>query len=118
MSSSYFEDKIKELTMVHYTHYFNEEISFRTEEGIEEAFNQSYRENMLQCYVLTVDGYEEMFYVSRAYNPNHVFVYIEDHSNNKFYLENLSTNVSIVHERYNFGSVETWENELYLIIDR
>lgn len=62
---------------------------------------------MVPCRALTIDDEVETFFISRAYNPNQVFIYIKDVYRNEVYLENLSTNVGTVHERYDFSNVET-----------
>ena len=56
-----------------------------------------------------INGNMRMIYISRAYNPNQVFVYSQvEVDTDKFYIENLSTDVNIVHERYYFDNIEIW----------
>jgi hypothetical protein len=84
------------------------DITFKSAAGKEMAAGKSYQELMICCYIslFDEDSYGK-FCISRAYNPNQVFVYVPDPSNrNKFYLENLNTNVHIVQEQYNLGDVE------------
>lgn len=85
-----------------------EKVSFKTEEGVKLAAGKSYYERMTYCYTRSlVDGKELSFeYISRAYRSNEVFVYRRDTSNQKIYLENLSTNVSIADELNSFDFVE------------
>ena len=83
------------------------EVSLRSKEAIEKANKNYYFERMVLCRAPLRDSEEkEYFYISRAYNPNEVFVYTADPRNGRIYLKNLSINVSIVHERYNFGNIE------------
>lgn len=84
-------------------------ISFRTDDGKREAAGRSFHEIMVRCDISTIFGVQKEFYISRAYTPNQVFVYscITDSSGQKkIYPENLSLDISIVHDRYNFGNVE------------
>lgn len=81
-------------------------ISFRTAEAINVAAEESYYELMVTCNVRMIDNNEDFFFISRAYNANQVFVYSLQNPERKLYLENLSTNVSIIHDYYNFGTVE------------
>lgn len=92
---------------MHYNTCFQEAITFRTEESrYETSDRNTYYERMVRCYAGMTDGRIQMFLISRAYNPNQVFVYSQNLMDGTVYLENLSIDVSIVHERYNFGSVE------------
>lgn len=110
-NSSYFKTKVEYIKPMLNKFYYREKISFRTEEGIRKTLHQSdkYYEILLGCGVRMNTGEEKYFYISRAYNPNQVFVYsyMKNHYGRlKLYLENLSLDVSIVHELYNFGNVE------------
>lgn len=82
------------------------EISFKTEEGAQEAADRVYSEFLVPCLATTSDGSEAVFYISRGYNPYQVFVWIRNPLNMQIYLQNLSTGVSLAHELYNFGNVE------------
>ena len=85
---------------------FWKKISFRTEEANERAGSQEYSEIMMRCFAKKILSGPQVFYISRAYNPHQTFVYIQDDRDSKFYIHHLSTNVSVVHDRYNFGEVE------------
>ena len=61
---------------------------------------------MVACYTKAPE--KKVFYISRAYNPNQAFVYVQESSDDKLYLEILSTNVSIIRESYNFDDIEIW----------
>ena len=115
MTSPFFKKNFEYPRRVHYKGCFEEQISFRTKEGKAEATDKLYREFMLHCYVNIKDVHKHVnrtatFYISRAYNPNQVFIYsqVEESMQRKFYLEYLNTDVSIVHEPYNLGNIEIW----------
>jgi len=106
-TASYFEGQIEYPSHEAENHSFvDENISFRTEEGMEKAAGNSYNELVLECNVNTTKDDQTVFYISRGYNPNQVFAFIKDDFDDDLYLENLFADVSIVHERYNFGEVE------------
>lgn len=108
-NSSRFKKKVKRVEPVLKWDCSKRIVSFRTEEGLREAGKRLYHEICIRCKVDMIDGDSKEFFISRAYNPNQVFVYseISDFFGNKImYLKNLSTNVCIIHERYDFGNVE------------
>lgn len=91
------------------------EVSFRTEEGIQQAAGKTYHELMARCRSRTIrpntDYYFSDFrylFISRAYKPNEVFLYQQDSATTRIYLENLFIDVSIVTEplSFNFHDVE------------
>lgn len=85
-----------------------EEVSFRTVEAITKAAGKPYFERMTLCR-LEYENFREgkcFLYISRAYLSNAVFVYRRDPTDGKIYLENLSTNISIVDEINSFDLVE------------
>jgi len=104
--SSYFRDKIKyPRRKAHPCH--EEYVSFRTAEGVIAAAGKSFHERLMPCQFTPIDSEEESFlFISRAYMSNQVFVYRRDLGNGKIYLENLSSNVSIVDELNSFDFVE------------
>jgi hypothetical protein len=80
-----------------------EKVTFRSAEALEEADGKLYFELMLSCTAASTDGMTRnarTFYVSRAYNPNEVFVYTDCESTRKIHLKILSTNISIIHETH------------------
>lgn len=106
-SSSEFKDKIN--YPLPNPHICEERlVSFRTSEGIKEAAKKYYYERMTLCestYVNPSLG-DSFLYISRAYKSNEVFVYVLDRTDNKIYLENLSTNISVADELNSFDFVE------------
>lgn len=110
LNSTYFKNIVKYVKRTLSKVYYRNIIAFRTDEGLEEAAANSYfKEIMLCCEVITVTGKAKQFYISRAYNPNQVFVYSfspDSSGRMRLHLENLSIDVSIVQEPYNFGNVE------------
>ena len=102
LGSMYFKTKIKYAQSAH-----NEdpcqyiEVTFRTAEAkrVLEMAPQNYYEWMIVCEakkVTTTDEEGIHFFISRAYASNQVFVYSADYKNGVVYLENLSTNVSVI----------------------
>lgn len=81
---------------------------FDSAEALWEGADKVYRERMVLCYATLQDSDNlGLYYVSRAYNPNQVFVYTaSDPTDGTLRIVNLCTDVSIVHERYNLGDVE------------
>ena len=105
--SSYFRGKIRYPGQVAYS-CDEREISFRTRDARNKAGKKSYRERMIHChtgYVKPQEG-ENLLYVSRAYKSNEIFAYSYNPSDAKYYLENLSTDVSIIDELNSFDFVE------------
>ena len=110
LGSTYFADRVQYPSRVSYNtnqdFWYTEKVFFRTAEGSDEGAAEFYKEFVLPCNADTASEEEEVFYISRAYNPYEVFVFAKDPRNDQLYLENLVTNVSVVHERYHFGHVE------------
>lgn len=106
-TSSYFEDQIRYPRHRPYPCY-KEQIFFRTTDGIQEAAGRSYYERMTRC--LSISGNAEiswpMLYISRAYRSNEVLVYRRNSPDEKIYLENLSSNISIIDELNSFDFIE------------
>lgn len=105
--SSYFKDIIEYPPKEFYPCELRE-ISFRTAEAIREAGHRRYVERMTLCRSIYVDSDEgdSLIFISRAYISNQVFVYEFDSLDNEVYLENLSTNISIVDELNSFDLIE------------
>lgn len=83
------------------------QVSFRTKEALEVA-DDLYYEKMIPCESRYADirRGQSLMYISRAYKSNEVFVYTLDFSDGNIYLENLSTNISIIDEINSFDFVE------------
>ena len=107
LRSSYFADKIQ-YPENQPSRCYEEEISFRSIEALEEAGTESFYERMTQCYSEFLEPPEDPsdLYISRAYLSNAIFVYRRDPYDDKIYLENVSTNISIVDELNTFNIVE------------
>lgn len=85
------------------------EVSFRTADGKSKATGRLYYERMTLClskYEDFSDGDFVHLYISRAYRSNQLFVYFRDPLDGHVYLENLSTNLSIIDEFNSFDFVE------------
>ena len=109
LKSPYFKDRVRYPSRIQAEACFIEEISFKITEALEEAAQKTYYEQLIFCYAIMKDPYKvEPIYLSRAYNPNQVFVYFEDYSENRFHLKALFTDVGIVHEPYRFNDIEIW----------
>jgi len=107
LAVSYFKSLIRNSQRIISGICHSKKISFRSTEAIEEAGEKLYYELMIRCVMGGSDVKSSTLYISRAYNPNEVFVYLSDHSfSENVYLETLSTHVSIVKENYNFDNVE------------
>lgn len=108
--SSYFEDNTVYPEKRNSHACKMKEVSFRTKEALDAANGRSYRERMIFCNSRYVEPDNEpiFLYISRAYLSNQVFVYQHDLSDGKIYLENLSTDISIVDELNSFDFVEDW----------
>ena len=67
-----------------------------------------YHERVVLCHTKHVSPFkgERFLYISRAYRSGQVFVYRRDPWDEKIYLENLYTNVSIVDELNSFDFIE------------
>lgn len=107
-TSSYFEYIIRYPYGLNFA-CFKEKVSFKTTEAIAEAAGKSYYERMIRCrstYIAPLESDTSFLFISRAYLSNAVFVYRENPIDKKIYLENLSTNVSIVDEINSFDFVE------------
>ena len=107
LKSSHFEGKIKYPRRSHSNICSFHKIAFKTDEAEEdERSKKSYQERMIRCeaHVRDHEGYTN-FYISRGYQPGQVFLYVSGPPN-EVHLENLSANIGIVHEPYNFGDVE------------
>lgn len=106
-TSSPFKDKIRYLQFPEHPCYL-ETVSFRSEEGVKKSYGKLYRERMTLCHSLFINPLmrESFMYISRAYRSNQVFVYLRDPLDQKIYLENLSINLSVVHELNSFDFVE------------
>lgn len=81
------------------------ELSFRTTAALGEASGMSYYERMTHCTFRDATG-ESYLYISRAYLSSQLFVYLLDPADGKLYLENLSTNISIVDELNSYDFIE------------
>lgn len=121
--SSYFINKVK-YPVEESSHFCRMgKVSFKTREVSEETKKNSYYERMILCPLESVDRTEEhsylnvehvdpnnkksvLLYISRAYQSNQVFVYLYNFSDQKIYLENLSTNICVVDELNSFDFVE------------
>jgi hypothetical protein len=108
LSSSHFKDRVSQPQEALPVACQREKVSFRRAEALAPTAGKSpYYELMLRCYAQVPNSNTPgLFLVSRAYNPNEVFVYTSDPHSDEIYLDILSTNVSIVHEPYEFGNVE------------
>ena len=87
------------------------EVSFkrtRDEEKGAESAPRSFYERLLPCRFPKVwpRNEEAIFYISRAYRSNQVFVYSRDPESRKIYPRNISTDVDIVDELNIFDFVE------------
>ena len=107
LTSAYFQEIVVDPCAYHANYWFKVNIAFRTREGRREAAGLLYYERMANCLAKMADGSVRRFSISRAYNPNQVFVYVENPLDKRMYLDHLVVNVGIVHERYDFNEVET-----------
>ena len=105
LTASYFKKWVA-YPLRSYNVCFEEEIAFETDEGEQKAFGNTYKELTVECWAKMINDDPRKYSISRAYNPNEVFVHNKDKSSNKLYLEALVKNVSIVHESYNFDKPE------------
>jgi hypothetical protein len=99
LGSAYFQGKFAYLSKVHRRdECYYQEVSFQTSDAKREAARTGkYYEWMIYCKAQTVGSNTEAhFYVSRAYKSYEMFVYRAVTPSYAIYLENLSTNVSIV----------------------
>lgn len=110
--SDYFKNKIRYPNTEPYP-CDEQKISFKTAEGVEEAriSGKSYHERMILCLISMFIDREETesftdLFISRAYKSNYVFVYIRNPSNGKIYLENISSNISVIDELNSFDFTE------------
>jgi len=95
LGSSYFEGKLKNYRdALIKDQCYRRKISFQTEYG-KEAARSSYYDWIIDCDATDLRSNSgAIFYVSRAYNSNHVFVYTLSGEN--LYLETLATNMTII----------------------
>ena len=107
LRSSYFADKIQYPENLP-SRCSEKKISFRSVETLAEGGTESFYERMTQCYseYLELSQGPSHLYISRSYLSNSIFVYRRDPYDRKIYLENLSTNISIVDELNSFDFVE------------
>ena len=94
--SSYFKDRLRYPWGTQSFHCEKRQVSFRTPEGKAEAGDSEYFERMTMCQPTPKKNEVITMYISRAYESNKVLVYLLDAPNGRIYLENLSTNVSVV----------------------
>lgn len=106
--SLHFVDKIRYPTIGATHDCRKREVSFRTPRAMAQAAEKLFYERMMPCPCVELEPRKEkgFFYISRGYKSNGVFVYYQDLSDEKIYLENLSTNISIVDELNSFDFLE------------
>lgn len=85
------------------------DISFRTENGMEKAAGRHFEESMMSCNPKKKDQNEDKldYLLSGAYENNKIFVFFKHNETQKIYLENLSTNV-----RYKAGNLVCKSDEV------